>query len=111
MPCGSVFRRIADPLGRLDDTFTYPNGTAVHPHVFRSCLDQQHLIEYQVCQTARGADIAVVTSGAVDTDAVASRIERALGELGIPSPEVTVTLVDAVDRQPSGKLKRFVPAD
>ena len=50
-----------------------------------------------------------MTSGAVDTDAVASRIERALGELGLPSPEVTVTLVDAVDRQPSGKLKRFVP--
>ena len=84
--CGSVFRRIADPLGRLDDTFTYPNGTAVHPHVFRSCLDQQHLIEYQVCQTRAGADIAVVTSGAVDTDAVASRIERALGELGIRRP-------------------------
>jgi phenylacetate-coenzyme A ligase PaaK-like adenylate-forming protein len=23
-PCGSAFRRIADPQGRLDDTFTYP---------------------------------------------------------------------------------------
>ncbi len=106
-----MFRRIADPLGRLDDTFSYPNGTAVHPHVFRSCLDQQHLIEYQVRQTARErADIAVVTSGAVDTDAVASLDRRALGELGLPSPEVTVTLVEAVDRRASGKLKRFVPA-
>ena len=59
-----------DPLGRLDDTFVYPDGTAIHPHVFRHCLGHQHLVEYQVRQTARGADIAVVTSGAVDTDAV-----------------------------------------
>ena len=107
--CGSVFRRIADPLGRLDDTFIYPNGTAVHPHVFRSCLNQQHLVEYQVRQTARGADIFAVTSGAVDTGAVASRIEHALRDLGLPAPEVTLVLVDAVDRLPSGKLKRFVP--
>ena len=35
-PCGSVFRRIADPLGRLDDSFVYPDGTVIHPHVFRS---------------------------------------------------------------------------
>ncbi len=33
-----------------------------------------------------------------------------LRELGLPSPEVTVTLVDVVDRQPSGTLERFAPA-
>jgi phenylacetate-CoA ligase len=110
-PCGSMFRRIADPLGRLDDTFIYADGTTIHPHVFRSCLGHQHVIEYQVRQTARGADISAVTSGAVDTDALASRIEHALGDLGLPTPMVTVVTVDRIDRQRSGKLKRFVPHD
>ncbi len=108
-PCGSVFRLIADPLGRLDETFIYPDGTAIHPHVFRSCLGHQHLIEYQVRQTARGADISVVTSGAIDTDALASRIEAALRDLGLPEPAVTIATVDRVDRQSTGKLKRFIP--
>ena len=107
--CGSAFRRIADPLGRLDDTFIYPNGTAIHPHVFRSCLGRQHLIEYQVRQTARGADISAVTSGEVDTDALASRIEAALRDLGLPEPKVTLATVDNLERLTSGKLKRFVP--
>ncbi len=108
-PCGSVFRRIADPLGRFDETFIYPDGTVIHPHVFRSCLGHQHLIEYQVRQTARGADISAVTSGAVDTNALASRIEAALRDLGLSTPTVTIATVESVDRQSSGKLKRFVP--
>ncbi len=108
-PCGSAFRRVADPLGRLDDTFIYPDGTAIHPHVFRSCLSHQDLVEYQVRQTARGADISAVTSGDVDTVALASRIEDALRNLGLPAPAVTIATVDRVGRLPSGKLKRFVP--
>jgi hypothetical protein len=35
-PCGSVFRTIADPEGRLDDTFVYPRGVSIHPHIFRT---------------------------------------------------------------------------
>ncbi len=108
-PCGSAFRRIADPLGRLDETFVYPDGTTIHPHVFRSCLGHQHVVEYQVRQTPRGADISAVTSSAVDTDALASRIAGALRDLGLPEPAVTVATVDSIDRQSSGKLKRFVP--
>ncbi len=108
-PCGSAFRRIADPLGRLDDTFVYPNGTAIHPHVFRSCLSHPDVVEYQVRQTQRGADISAVTSGALATGALAARIEAALRELGLPAPTVTIATVDTVDRLAGGKLKRFVP--
>ena len=85
-PCGSTFRRIADPLGRLDDTFVYPEGTAIHPHVFRSCLGRQGLVEYQVRQTARGADISAVTSGEVDTDALASASKTPSGASVCPLP-------------------------
>ena len=83
----------------------------IHPHVLRTCLSQQHLVEYQVRQTARGADISAVTSAsdAVDTNALAARIEDALRNLGLPAPTVTIATVDSVDRQASGKRKRFVP--
>jgi len=86
-----------------------PCGSVIHPHVFRTCLSQQHLVEYQVRQTARGADISAVTSDAVDTNALAARIEDALRNLGLPAPTVTIATVDSVDRQASGKRKRFVP--
>ena len=109
-PCGSAFRRIADPQGRLDDTFVYPGGVSVHPHVFRSPLGQQRqIVEYQVRQTARGADVRVITEADIDCVFVALRIREALVAVGLDQPEVTVTRVVALDRQTSGKLKRFVP--
>jgi phenylacetate-coenzyme A ligase PaaK-like adenylate-forming protein len=66
-PCGSTFRRIADPQGRLDDTFVYPGGVSVHPHVFRSALGQhRQIVEYQVRQTERGVDVRVVADAEID---------------------------------------------
>ncbi len=108
-PCGSVFRRIADPLGRLDDSFVYANGTSIHPHLFRACLGRQHLIEYQVRQTPHGADVTAVNSGDIDTNALARQVEDALRDFGLPEPKVTITLADHLDRQTTGKLKRFIP--
>ena len=57
-PCGSAHRRIDDIQGRLDDSFRYGDGVQVHPHLFRSTLGRQrNIVEYQVRQTERGADI------------------------------------------------------
>src|SRR5262245_7822291 len=109
-PCGSAFRRIADPQGRLDDTFVYPGGVSVHPHVFRSSLGQhRQIVEYQVRQTERGADIGVVADAEIDTATVGLKIAEALASLGIDQPDVILTRVATLDRQVSGKLKRFVP--
>ena len=109
-PCGSALRRIGDPQGRLDDTFAYPDGTTVHPHVFRDVLGQHPtLVEYQVRQTTRGADIAIVTEGPIDEAALADSVAAALQGVGLAQPVVIVDLVTAIDRQSSGKLKRFVP--
>jgi len=109
-PCGSVFRTIADPQGRLDDTFIYPGGISIHPHVFRSALIQQpRIVEYQVRQTNVGAEISVVVDGAVDTERLTSELVDALGALGLDRPDVTITRVSAIQRQPTGKLKLFVP--
>ena len=109
-PCGSAFRRIADPQGRLDDTFVYPGGVTVHPHVFRSSLGQlRQIVEYQVRQTERGADVCVVADAEIDAAVVRVKIADALAGLGLDRPEVTCRRVATLDRQASGKLKRFIP--
>ncbi len=108
--CGSPLRRIADPQGRLDDTFTYAEGITIHPYVFRSLLgERREIVEYQVRQTAHGAAIEIVSQLPLDTLPLARELEAALAALGLLQPEVTVTDATALDRQPSGKLQRFVP--
>lgn len=108
-PCGSAHRRIDDPQGRLDDSFRY-GSLVVHPLVFRSPLGLcRDVIEYQVHQTPRGADIAVRCQGWTDLWKLAEQIRAKLTTAGLAEPEVTVTMVDHLPRQDTGKLKRFVP--
>jgi phenylacetate-CoA ligase len=110
-PCGSGLRRIADPQGRFEETFGYGGRVSVHPHVFASVLGRYPaLIAYQVHETERGADIAVVATAEIPTRVIARDIEARLANVGLDRPEVTVTRVAALVRHPSGKLKRFVPA-
>jgi len=109
-PCGSTFRRIEDPQGRLDDIFEYADGLSVHPHLFRSAIGQHPaVLEYEVRQTPRGATICVVTTAPVDVGALQASITSALAALGLAEPEVAIETVAALPRQASGKLKRFVP--
>jgi phenylacetate-coenzyme A ligase PaaK-like adenylate-forming protein len=78
--------------------------------MFRSSLGQhRQIIEYQVQQTQRGAEIRVVTDAPLDATGVAMMIEEALAAAGLEQPEVKITQVAVLDRQTSGKLKRFIP--
>jgi len=108
-PCGSAHRLIADVEGRVDDVFEYEGGVLVHPHVFRSvlCRDRS-IVEYQVRQTPTGAEVHGVGS-AVDSEGIAQTIARELTRLGVKSPTVTFRLVGQLARQPTGKMRRFVP--
>jgi len=109
-PCGSSMRLIDDPQGRLDDTFVYENTLSVHPHLFRSALgNHPAILEYQVRQTPRGATISIVVVAPFDQRALRSKIAEGLEFLGLPEPHVAIDVVDSIPRQPSGKLKRFVP--
>jgi phenylacetate-coenzyme A ligase PaaK-like adenylate-forming protein len=106
--CGSAYARVADIGGRRDDDFRY--GTVSIPaSVFRYVLGTDARVsEYQVRQTASGADVFAV--GDPDTDAVASALVVALRRHGLPAPAVAVRVVDRLQRHEStGKLKRFVP--
>jgi phenylacetate-coenzyme A ligase PaaK-like adenylate-forming protein len=109
-PCGSAFRRVDDIEGRNDDLFTYPGGVVVHPLVFRSPLGRErHVVEYQVHQTPRGVATRLRADGEVDVAALSQRIADALAHADVKEPQVTVTRVEAFERQATGKLKRFFP--
>jgi phenylacetate-coenzyme A ligase PaaK-like adenylate-forming protein len=108
-PCGSGHRVIDDPQGRLDDTFRYGD-LEVHPLVFRSPLGlHRHIVEYQVHQTSRGADIALCCTGPVDLDGLRAVVVAKLDTVGLRDAEVTITTVEHLARQDTGKLKRFIP--
>ncbi|HKN37853.1 MAG TPA: phenylacetate--CoA ligase family protein [Acidimicrobiia bacterium] len=108
-PCGSAHRLMEDPQGRLDESFRY-GSLVVHPLVFRSPLGLcRNIVEYQVRQTPRGADVAVVCQGRPDLWALADQIAVKLVTAGLNGAEVSVHAVDRLARQETGKLKRFVP--
>ncbi len=106
--CGSVFARVADIGGRRDDDFRY-GATTVPPIAFRHILGTDPRVsEYQVAQTATGADIVVV--GAPDTDALTSSLIAALRRYGLSEPTIRIRVTDTLQRhQASGKLRRFIP--
>ena len=96
--------------GRADEVFRY--GTvAVHPHVIRSALAGEATArEYQVRQTRNGIKVACVTGGDLDAAALAARLEHALRQAGLPGPRVSITLAQAITRDPqTGKVRRFIP--
>ncbi len=109
-PCGAPTPAVADVQGRLDDAFAYAD-VSVHPHVFRSALGRlPEILEYQVRQTARGAQVVVVCSGNPDLDALRREIESHISKAGVPAPEVAITTAPTLDRlAQTGKLSRFIP--
>jgi phenylacetate-CoA ligase len=110
--CGSAHRRIADIQGRLDDVFTYPGGVVVHPHAFRSVLGRNpRVVEYQVKQTLRGADVLLRVHQPVDVEQFARALEGELHRVGCLHPLVTVRTVAHTSRIGVGKLRRFVPLE
>ncbi len=109
-PCGSAYTWIEEVQGRLDDSLHYAGGLTVHPIVLRSPLGRQRTInEYQVHQTSRGVKVLLQLVGEADLPALRAEIAAGLTKVGLVDPEVVLIPVENLDRQSSGKLKRFVP--
>jgi phenylacetate-CoA ligase len=106
--CGSLFTRVADIGGRRDDDFRYGT-TRVPPIAFRHLLGTDPRVsQYQVTQTATGADIVVV--GVPDVSALTSALIAALRRYGLSEPKIRIQVVERLQRhQDTGKLRRFVP--
>lgn len=109
--CGSAHRWIADVEGRLDDLFTYAGGVCVHPLVFRAVLGQTPtIVEYQVRQTAHGAEVRYLAAGDVPVPQLSEQLSAALERAGLANPVVSFAQAREFERLPTGKVKRFVPA-
>ena len=109
--CGSAHRWIADIEGRLDDLFTYAGGVRVHPLVFRAVLGQTPtIVEYQVRQTAHGAEVRYLAAGDVPVPQLSEQLSAALERAGLANPVVSFAQAHEFERLPTGKVKRFVPA-
>jgi len=108
--CGSAYSRVADIQGRLDDEFVYGNGVRIHPHVFRSVFVREPaLTEYQVNQTAEGAEILLCHELPLDADALAAGVVAALASAGFADARVQARTLESIQRLQSGKVRRFVP--
>ena len=96
--------------GRADDGFRYGHLT-VHPSVLTTALLQMPAVrEYQVRQTPRGVTVAVMADTAFDQAALGAEIEQSLRQAGLTDPEVSISCVDSIARDPvTGKAKRFMP--
>ena len=106
------FFRATNIEGRADDVFRY--GTiVVHPLAFRSPLGRHSdVVEYQVRQTAHGADVSLIANDGVDiaTTELADALTAALRAAGLEDPQVSVAIVAELERHPvTGKLRRFIP--
>jgi len=96
--------------GRADDTFRYGD-VALDPLVIRTVMVRTPAaLEYQVHQTSRGIDVAVVASGRLDHAALADALGCGLRAAGLTDPQVRVRRVSDVARHPeTGKARRFIP--
>lgn len=107
-PCGSAYPVVADVQGRLDDTFRY-DGVVVNPHLFRSALGKRAaIVEYQVLQTPAGAEVVVRCGSPVAVAELEAELAGNLAGVGVPQPVVTVRVAERLERNDTGKLKRFV---
>ncbi len=95
--------------GRDEDVFCYGAAT-VHPSALTTALLRAAQVrEYQVRQTARGADITVIADAGLDKAALAATAEQSLRQAGITEPHVTISRVAAITRdRRTGKVRRFI---
>jgi phenylacetate-coenzyme A ligase PaaK-like adenylate-forming protein len=109
-PCGSTLRRVDDVQGRAEEGFRYPDGTVVHPHVFRSRLGAEPaILEYRVHQRDQGAEVEVVHTTTLDHARLGETLGADLQRCGLAEGRVSIVPVDHLDRGTTGKLQRFVP--
>lgn len=108
---GDAYQMISEIRGRSDDAFKYPGDVLIHPMVFRTPLGQNPDVEqYQVHQTQRGADVAVIARNEFDVEQLRRDIAEALASRGLSNPEITIKLVETLEHhKETGKMKRFIP--
>ncbi len=105
----SAFTRVGCVDGRSDEILHY-GSVSIHPHAFRTVLAHCPAVtEYQVTQTTRGAEVAVVAQPDIDLDALSADLSARLEAAGLSDPIVNVRRHDCLPRTKMGKRRLFVP--
>lgn len=108
--CGCAHRRITDLAGRTDGFFVYDGEVAVHLlGIETELLNDSTVVEFQVTQTPRGADVSVATKGECNIEGLRRGLVDLMARAGLVDPQVTIRELDALDRMWSGKLRQFQP--
>lgn len=104
---GHLRARVA---GRVDAMLAYGD-VKVHPLTIRAELVKTpEVVEYQVRQTAAGAEVAVVAAQSLDAGELVGRVAQSLANAGLRDAEVAVRRVPALERDAyTGKVRRFIP--
>jgi phenylacetate-coenzyme A ligase PaaK-like adenylate-forming protein len=98
--------------GRADEVFRYGD-VHVHPIAFRTVMVKHPEVrEYEVRQTADGAEIAIVADGELAPGPIQDEVAASLAAAGLPGARISVRATDALPRHPlTGKARRFIPCD
>src|SRR5262249_17307973 len=85
-------------------------GSRFIPSTSARCLAGSRRLSNTECiKPSVAAEVDVVTRLDLNVDALRSSLVERLTDLGLSSPEVVVREVGRLERQGTGKLKRFIP--
>lgn len=107
--CGSAFQAVERVAGRVNTMFEYPGGVSVSTVIFETrMIATPGVANWQVRQTADGAEVLVECMGDIDLADLEARLATALTAAGLERAAVTVRATDHIARTRGGKIRRFV---
>jgi hypothetical protein len=110
LPVTEPLERIVAGLNELQPTILQGDSSTLHALAVEARAGRLRITPRRIIrQTSRGAAIAVRCDGAADLAGLGTEIAGELARLGLESPAVTVTAVERIAREQSGKLRRFIP--
>ena len=105
--CGTAYRTICEPQGRLRDDFLYSNGVEVSSLQLTKVMNQfPQVLEFQIYQSNCGIKVYIHSGSDVLPD-LKVRLQNVLLSAGLSNPQVDVMKKTQLLRQRSGKLRHF----
>jgi phenylacetate-coenzyme A ligase PaaK-like adenylate-forming protein len=107
-PCGRSFPLLGPVDGRVEDSFTAPDGRPI-PLPGTVVDDLSGVREAQIAELARGRyEVRVVPAAGFDESAVEETVCRNVEHIIGPGQDVTVRVMPRIPRSQTGKLKSAV---
>ena len=105
-PCGRVFHRLREVVGRTSDNFLMPDGRIVHGEYFTHIFyGRQEIEQFQFVQHTREDFSLQIVPTPHYQQATATAIEREVRQMIGPAARLRVELRDAIPKTASGKYR------